>query len=150
MKNESLILKYVKAIHNFEEDLKTIYNMKSKSNNRKGYLINLKDLDNLKTSLNYNEKVKKITNLGIVELNDSEKIFIIEDIKIKASRYLLNMIYYNNSYIIITDQLWKVLCEKGKEKENPILYKVDSNTITFQLDKKTLTFIFGSVIMYVR
>ena len=137
-KNEKVILKYIKAIHNFEEDLISI--SRTKKTNIKGYLINLDDLDNLKKKLNYNDKVKKITNLGFVQLSDSEKIFTIEDIKIKTSQYLLNMIYYNNKYIMINEQLWKVLCEKGREKENPILYNLDSNIMTFQLDNKKLTF----------
>ena len=139
MKNEKLILKYVKAIHNFEEDLNTIYRVKNKSN-LKGYLIKLKDLENLKKTLNYDEKVKKMTNLGFVVLNGSEKIFTIEDIKIKTPEYLLNMIYFDNSYIIISQELWKILCEKGKESEPPILYSINSDKITVQLDKLELTF----------
>ena len=133
--NTELKIKYNKAIYIFEEYLKTLYHQKP-GIVHKGYIINLKDLDDLKEKIGYNNKTGQITNMGIVQLKDDEKIYPIEEIKLKTYQYLINMIYNNNTYIIINDILWKVVCKKGKENAPPISYTINSNSITLELDKK--------------
>ncbi len=46
------------------------------------------------------------------------------------------MIYNNNKLILISKELWKIICKKGKEDEEPILYYIKSNKISFETEDK--------------
>jgi len=50
------------------------------------------------------------------------------------------MILNGNKYIFINTDLWKLICDKDKIRESPIIYRVNKNDITFNLDNKFLTF----------
>ena len=51
------------------------------------------------------------------------------------------MIYNENSYILISKELWKLVCDKEKEIQPPISYQIISNKLVFHLDDKIeLTF----------
>ena len=74
--NEKLKLEYIKAIYSFENNLSSIYRQKNKIK-RKGHIINLKDYDDLKKKLDYNNKKNKIKNIGNIQLKYFEKIYTI-------------------------------------------------------------------------
>jgi len=130
MESNSILKNYSKAISDFEEYVKNIYSTKiSDENEHKayiGYLINLKDY----------LKIKKIINdVNKNDINDFDIIFTINQIEIKTPQYLIYMILNGNKYILIKDDLWKIICDKDKKDDTPITYKVYGNDITFKLDK---------------
>ena len=141
MSNSKINLQYNKAICSFEEGLLKYIN--NNSVERVGYLINLNDYENLKKTTNYDKKnALNYNKQNNVKLKDEEKLYSFEQIKIKTSKYLLNMIFNGNRYILISSDLWKVICKKGKEKEPPFSYKVEKNNIILKIDdnKKQLIF----------
>ena len=138
--NQKLKEKYIKNIYNFE----VLYSNKKTSQNKgpfKGYLINLNDYNDIKEKIGYekyNNNIEKIFDYKII---DSEKYFKVKQIEFKTNDYLLNMIFNENKYIIINEDLWKVLCEKGRENEEPINYEFGINKLIIKLDnKKNLDF----------
>ena len=139
MSNSKINLQYNKAIYSFEEGFLKLIN----NNNveRVGYLINLNDYEDLKKTTKYDKK--NATNYqNNVKLKDEEKLYSIEQIKLKTSQYLLNMIFNGNRYILISSDLWTVIGKKGKEKEPSFLYKVENKNIILKIDnnKKKLIF----------
>ena len=139
---QSIKNKYALAIKKFENFLK---NLQDKY--YKGYIINIKDLNKIKKEIDY-DNIKeniKIKSQNDLEIKNSEKIFKINDIEFRTSNYLINMIYNGNEYIMITEELWKSLCNEGEEKKSPISYKIKSNNlyINFENDKKLMFNQFG-------
>ena len=139
-----ILLKYQKAIYKFNKKLEEIYSYNNSNNNReyKGHLINLKDYEDFIKKINY-EKNKYSVNNSVVDENisDSEKIYKIKQIEFITSQYLFNMIYNDNKYIIINNDLWKILCNKGEENNLLIKFEINSNNITLKLiDGKKLVF----------
>ena len=137
--NQKLKEKYIKNIYNFE----LLYSKKKISQNKgsfKGYLINLNDYNDIKEKIGY-EKYNKNNIEFDYNISDSEKYFKVKQIEFKTCNYLMNMIYYENKYIIINEDLWKVLCEKGRENDEPINYEFGINKLIIKLDnKKNLDF----------
>ena len=39
------------------------------------------------------------------------------------------MLYNDNKYIIINTELWKIICENGRENEKPIKYEISTLNI---------------------
>ena len=139
MSNSKINLQYNKAIYSFEEGFLKLIN----NNNveRVGYLINLNDYEDLKKTTKYDKK--NATNYqNNVKLKDEAKLYSIEQIKLKTSQYLLNMIFNGNRYILISSDLWTVIGKKGKEKEPSFLYKVENKNIILKIDnnKKKINF----------
>ena len=133
-----VIQKYNEAIYCFEEKyLKEIENKTKDNKPHKGYLIYLKDLEDLKKKTNYNNykliygKIKEN-----IQLDKKNKKDGIEQIEFKTSSFIINMIYNNNKLILISKELWKIICKKGKEDEEPILYYIKSNKISFETEDK--------------
>ena len=144
LNNKFILLKYQKAIYKFNKELEEIYSYNNSNNNREyeGHLINLKDYEDFIKKINY-EKNKYSINNSVVDENisDSEKIYTIKQIEFITSKYLLNMIYNGNKYIIINKDLWKILCNKGEENKLLIKFEFNSNYITLKLiDGKKLVF----------
>ena len=136
--NQILKNKYTAIISNFEEYLKNLKNNTS----HKGYLIDLKQLNDIKKKIDYKNNVKSLSKIyKNNNLKISEKILTIKDIEFKTSQYLINMIYNDHQYILIDRELWKALCEAGRENDENIEYKIYNNDIIFTLkDKKELKF----------
>ena len=126
MGNGSILKKYRNAFNDFEKYLEKIYSEKNLNGNEyEGYLINLKDYERIKES---------------IENNRIDKNFKINQIDFKTSHYLINMILNGNKYIFINSKLWKLLSEKDKIDDSPINYQVNINDITFYLNNKYLSF----------
>ena len=142
--DEEILMKYKIAIYNFEEIyIKNIYSKQNENIKNKGYLVKLEDFKNLKEKIKYSyfEINYKNDDSEKVQLNEYEKKFFIQQIEFNTSRYLLNMIDNGNEYIIINENLWKVVCDKGKENEPYFEYEINSNNIILNLDNyKNLNF----------
>ena len=115
----------MEIINDFETNLKK----RNYENNVKislsGYLINLEDYEELKKKIKHN-------------LNFIVKI---EQIPFKTASYLVNMIYNDNKYIIISTEIWKKIVPKEKENESPIKYKINGDQIFINFeDNKILKF----------
>ena len=107
-------------------------NKKTKEND--GHIINLKDLEKLKTDVNYNMNKNKTPSS--YDIAESEKMFHINELDIKTSQYLTNMILNGNKYIIVDNTFWKIICEKGKKYSASVCYKIDTNNIILTVDFK--------------
>jgi hypothetical protein len=101
------------------------------SEKEEGYLINLELFtiyENLKNLINGN-----ISNNNIL-LN-------INPIEFKSSRYLLNMIYNDNKYIIVNKDIWTIICNRGKENEQHVYYRIDDTNLIIFLKKEKIYFL---------
>ena len=129
---------YNKYIYIFEEEY--LVNLKPNIP-YKGHLINLTEYNNLKNMTHYDKTQKYIyIRADSSEIMNQKKLTPIKEIKLKTSRYLINMIYNDNEFILISPALWKFIGE-GKENDNQLLYAIDKNNkliITF--DDKKLSF----------
>ena len=54
------------------------------------------------------------------------------------------MISNDNKYIMINEKLWKIICEKEKENETPILYNLNSHNLSLQFDKEETLFFYNN------
>ena len=131
-------IKYYYAIINFEDSLQDIYSESNNNKNNKGYLINLKNYEEIKQNLNYQyyNKGKKKEDL-IKDMNDKfYKIKKLKQIEFKTTQYLINMILNGNKYIIINENLWNELGDKDEGDNSPLIYKIESNYITFNFENE--------------
>ena len=118
----------------FENYLNRIYSPKFTNDDHRGYLISLENFKKIK-------KKYENENNDIISLSNSEESFKIKQIDFKTSKYLLNMIYNDNKFILIDTNLWKEICEKGKEKEEPFIYTIISTDLILMLkDNEELFF----------
>ena len=141
--NPASLTKYIKGFVEFEKYLNKIHsNLGEKFKEDKGYLINIKYINEIKRKINYEKnKEKYIENLSNPFYEDSKKYFTVEEIKFRNSNYLLNMIFNENEYIMINTNLWELLCKENKEKTTPITYKYNYLQMKFKLkDEKELIF----------
>ena len=107
---------------NFDNYVKNLYSNQQDNLNGskayKGYIIDLKNFDELKNKINSND---------ITGIKPLEQIHFI------TSSYLISMILNNNKYIIISELLYKTTCHKEKVNENPIDYIINSKELILQL-----------------
>ena len=69
-----------------------------------------------------------------------KKLNPIKEIKLKTSRYLINMLCNDNEFILISPTLWKFIGD-GKENDNQFPYIIDNNNkLVITFDDKKLTF----------
>lgn len=137
-----MLIKYRAAIYNFEKDLEDLYLEKNNNKENEGYLIDFIEYEIIKKEIDYSNKENKLylKNMESIHLDESEKFFKIHQINFKTSQFLINMILNKNKYIIINSDLWKILCDKDEENENPIKYKINNNDIILKLDNIELSF----------
>ena len=138
--NQEYIFNYYRyAIDNFEKFTSNFLTPNSNNNfSSYGYLINLKDYEEYKIIIGYHNNMNFQNNY----INNYEDIIPLKQIKFRTSDYLANMLLNGNEYIIITPELWKVVCNKEKQNENPFIYEIRNRQIIFTLDGK-MTFIFN-------
>ena len=127
---ENILNYYRNEIYNFE------YNMLSfqyhNSNNifeASGYLINLKDYNELKELIGYNNYNQNMNYINYI--NSYEDIIPLKQIEFRNYDYIINMLLNGNEYILITPELWKVFCNKEKIDEPPTEYKIFNQQIIF-------------------
>ena len=137
--DNNLLLKYNRAIYIFEKYVEDLY---VKTDGMKcGYLINLKDYEDLKKKVNYNKDNAKKYMQDEIKLSDSEKIYTIKEMENATSQNLIDMLKKGNKYIIVDQKFWKVFCEKGKENNRAIWYYVSQNNFSVTLNGISLNFI---------
>ena len=139
IKKEDLFIKFNNSINLYEKFVEEIYNKDKNPSSKdklKGYIIYLKDYENLKLNLNYknvrqffyaknNEKQKIFQNYDV---NKFSKIKDIKQIEYYTPRYLINKIKNGDEYIIINEELWSLICSKNKDNKNPsIEYSIENN-----------------------
>ena len=137
-------IKYNEALEQYEKYIKDKYSKNSVHDIiLKGYLINLKDFEDLKKGINYDTyKLFRPNNkngcLKLLNSSKETKFKKVRNIKLNSFKYLVNMLNNNNKYIIITGELWNVVGEKDNQNNTQIDYKIDKDyiIIEFQNQKK--------------
>ena len=122
MQNELLNEEIKNAFIKYEN---SIYKLNEKY---KGYLIDIKDYKNIKEKIEYG---KDLQNMNLYN-SDYKSFLNVKQIEYKTYSYLLNMILNGNEFIIINEELWKILSKK--EENDPIEFMINNNKITVYLD----------------
>ena len=135
--NNTKLMEYRKGVQHFENYLKKMYSPENRTNSHCGYLINLKDYEKIKKLIKYDKFQENIIDFDEEDFN---KTFEIKQIDFKTSEYLLNMVYNDNEYIIIDTELWKIICQKGRENEKPIIYTVNPTILILNMEDKEIWF----------
>lgn len=129
----NLVYKYNLAILNYKNYVKNIYENYYYYSNvvYKGYLIELKYLKKWKEILSYKKlktclncpyefiknEIKKYCDFN--KLNEFDKV---EQVKYQNARYLISMMLNNNEFVIISEDLYKLICsKKNKNREEPFI-----------------------------
>ena len=101
--DDDFISKSKKEIKKFENHIKYYY---QKTNEKiKGYLINLSSYKKLRNKIfNYNND----NDDNLKELNEIKNTKL-KPIEFKTSKYLMNMLFNGNIYIIINKLIWNIL-----------------------------------------
>ena len=139
-------IKYNSAISNFENYIKEIEIYNNIDNKeKKGYIVNYKDFEELKVNIlheKYNlfgvkdfESFQKVSDK--IKFNNIKKF---RQIEFKTSQYLINMILNDNKYIIINEELWKVIYDEKYENDSPIIYYIDSDSLYFNFQNETILY----------
>ena len=136
--NHSSLMKYIKGFYEFDEYLNEINSKVSEDFDfHHGYLINYEIIDKILNKINYeNNKIFVANDITLQTLKDRKKYFAIEEIELRNSYYLLNMLFNGNKYILINRKLWKLLCKENEEEKEPIKYEINYSKIKFKLDDK--------------
>ena len=125
--DDDFISKSKKEIKEFENHIKDNY--QNNNNNIEGYLINLSSYKKFKNKiLNYNTD----NDDNLKELNEIKNTKL-KPIEFKTSKYLMNMLFNGNIYIIINKLIWNIFGELTNT-EAKILYTIENNNIIFNLD----------------
>ena len=143
------LMNYNKNIFDFEEDYLEEINKNYDNKEKFGYLINSKDMDELKENIHYSRYKsyrgdKKAFFVKNFDLSKLSKIKKINQIEFKTSQYLKNMISNDNKYIMINEKLWKIICDIEKENETPIIYNLNSDVLSLQFDKEETLFFYNN------
>jgi len=136
---------YNKAIFEFEDFIEKFNDDKNIESNKKrnGYLIELKEFEELKNNLNHKKlKKKELKKDECKKYFDKDKFNKIKKIKpfeIKSYQYFINMLLNKNEYKLITDNLFEIICEKQYKYQSNVIYSIDkSNIIIYFEDKNKL------------
>jgi len=152
-RDEMILYFYRYMIFNFETNISNNLNKTIKSY---GYLIDLKDYEDLKNIIGYyNNKMYFSYDNNYFKyfyyqnnypnINRYEKIMPLKQIKFRTSHFLVHMILNGNEYIIITPELWNAVRNIEAENEPSIEYEIRNGQIIITLDdKKPLTFNFNA------
>ena len=144
--NSSNLKKYVKAFIEFENYIKDLNSTHDdKFEKHHGYLINLKKIEEIKHKINYEQNKSKYIDFNFSPSDGvQKKDYTIEEIEFRDSNYLLNMLFNGNKYILINEDLWKLLCKEGKENTPPIIYEINYSKIKFKLSEDQTILIFSN------
>ena len=137
MDEENNLIKYVKEIHDFEKYINDEKKNLAHGNHIEffGYLINLKEYEKLKSDINYEKYLPKYKASFSNPLDAKLiKSYTLEEIKFRDSNYLLNKIFNENKYILISKRLWNILCNEDKKSAPAIKFDINYIEIKFKLD----------------
>ena len=135
---KELFIKYNYFIHSFEKFITEIYQSKqvdSSKNKYKGYIIYLKEYEEFKENINYNkvksfyssqtiEQQKILEQFDIIKFN---KIKNFKPIEFNTPRYLFYKISNKQNFIIINEELCKIIENIDNEKPSFIEYIIENN-----------------------
>ena len=150
IKNElNEFLSYNKAIFSYEDDIEEFNKDDDKNidsnKKRNGYLIEWKVFEELKNNLNH----KKLKKKDIIKKDECRKYFDknkfnkikkIKPFEIKSYQYFINILLNKNEYIIITDNLFDIICEKQFKYQSNVIYSINKSKIIiyFEDDQKLI------------
>ena len=140
--NNDPLIEYNRAIYDFEEKYRKIlyYNIKADELREcEGYLINLKEYDDLKQKIYYNNYKMNPNSIPQIKIKGQEKQLKIKEIKFRTSKYLTNMILNGNKYTIISKELWEIICDITQKDKTPVKYDIYISKLILHLDND-LTF----------
>ena len=141
---------YIFSIFEFDTYINSIYSDTNYNQEFKGYIIDYKEYQNLKAKIKYDDYI--ITQNNVKYLNDkiSEveksdkniKIEKIKPIKFKSSEDLINnLINKKNKYLLISFELFKIICHQKKEENSSYSYTIYSTYLKLDLDNnKSINF----------
>ena len=133
------IKNYIKTINEFESYIELINLNSTKENTEHhGFLINYNDY------LNLIEKIEKITTKASkqIEENNAEEIAKLDKLKVESINNPYKLISNNNSFIIINETLYNLICDKTESKDCRIKYKVTPDKIViYSENNQNLEFI---------
>ena len=139
-------LNYNNAIFEYEDIIEKFNDDKNIQSNKKknGYLIEFKEFEELKNNLNHKKlkkkDLKKDESKKHFDKYKFNKIKKIKPFQIKSYEYFINMLLNKNEYILITDNLFDIICEKQYKNQSNVIYSIDkSNIIIYFEDDKKLT-----------
>ena len=146
-KNElNEFLNYNKAIFEYEDTIEKFNKFEDKDNDsfkqRNGYLIKLEEFEELKNNLNHKNIKEKDIKKGECkkhfDKNKFNKIKKIKPLEIKSYQYFINMLLNKNEYILITDKLFDIICEKQYKFQSIVIYSINKSQIiiSFEDDNK--------------
>ena len=125
---KELFIKCNQLIFSFEQFIEKVYRNKEEDSNKsihKGYIVSLKEYEELKENTNYN-KVKSFYSLNNIDkekilqqfdINKFKKIknFKFHQIEFNTPRYLIYKLDNKENFIIINEQIWNFF---GTNNEN--------------------------------
>ena len=137
---KELFIKCNHLIFSFEQFIESVYKNKEEDSNKsihKGYIVSLKEYEELKENTNYN-KVKSFYSLNNIDkekilqqfdINKFKKIknFKFHQIEFNTPRYLIYKLDNKENFIIINEQIWNFFGAKVENKKYSIGFKVEEN-----------------------
>ena len=137
------VYNYVKAIFNYEKEVEKISTNYPWSETFFGYIIKLKDYEQLKNKVKYDDLKKFINDenlckqeiFKLIKSNEINDYILREFDRLRNidRKEFLDSIKRNKEYKLINKGLWDVIY--GQEK-SPLMYLVDYPEITIYLNKK--------------
>ena len=129
---------YNDAIMKYENEIEEIYRNPDLKE-YKGYLIDYDEFAKLKEYSNYNSYITRIKynnrDLNFEDIFNDEKILKIKKIKkiiIKSAQHFANLILNENKYILITEELWKLIGD-DKQDTKPIFFSINYKKLIVNL-----------------
>ena len=139
-KMKEIFIKYNYLIFSFEKFIEGVYQNKEEDlikNIHKGYIVNLKEYDELKENINYNkvksfyssQNIDKEKILQHCDINKFKKLknFNFHQIEFNTPRYLIYRLDNKENFIIINEQIWNCFGENDEKNKYSIEYKVEEN-----------------------
>ena len=148
-KNElNEFVNYNKAIFEYEDTIEKFNKIDDKNSDsnkkRSGYLVDWKEFEELKNNLNHKKIKEKDIKKGeckkYFDKGKFNKIKKIKPFEIKSYQYFINMLLNKNEYMIITDNLFEIICEKQYIYQSNVIYSINKSKIIlyFEDDKKLI------------
>ena len=156
MKINNQLFNYINAIFSFENNLRND-NGKSFHKKDEGYLIDLKEYQNLKNNIYYDILKEYIDNKNdlfdkkvkqLLKSNNSKiDVPSINHRIFKNSSDLVHSIKNKNEFILISKDLWKILSNNKMNNKSYINYYLENFILSLNIDNKKINFINNNYIL---